>query len=296
MALRTLLAQAQQRLAAVLDLPADEVRIEAQILLREALGRVSRAWLLTHDNDQPTPEQQKAFASLLERRLAGEPVAYILGRREFFGLDFTLTPDVLIPRPDTETLVEAALSLIPDGVPWRVLDLGTGSGAIAIAIASQRPLAAVTAVERSETALAVARSNAVRLLAPSPQPCPVKGEMVGNLRLRCSDWFSSLAGEMFDLIVSNPPYIAEADAHLDAGDLRFEPRSALASGSDGLDDIKRIVNAAPAHLQPGGWLLLEHGHDQAEWVATLLGEAGFVGIHHASDLAGIRRVTQGRKP
>lgn len=298
MALRTLLAQAQQRLARALDLPADEARIEAQILLREALGRVSRAWLLTHDNDQPTPAQQQAFEHLLERRLAGEPVAYILGRREFFGLDFSLTPDVLIPRPDTETLVEAALARIPDGKSCRVLDLGSGSGAIAIAIASQRPRASVTAVERSETALAVARSNAVRLLAPSPQPSPVKGEgeMVGNLRLRRSDWFLALAEEMFDLIVSNPPYIAEADAHLNAGDLRFEPRSALAAGSDGLDDIRRIVHAAPAHLLPGGWLLLEHGHDQAERVAALLGEAGFVGIHHASDLAGIRRVTQGRKP
>lgn len=293
MNLRALLAQAQQQLAAALGLPADEARSEAQILLRAALGDVSRAWLLAHDSDTLTSAQDHTYQQLLARRLAGEPVAYILGRREFYGLEFTLTPDVLIPRPDTETLVEAALAHIPltpsphpspasgRGSKFRVLDLGTGSGAIAIALAVHRPLAEVVAVDRSERALAVARGNAQALHA-------------GNLQLRQSDWFSALAGEKFDCIVSNPPYIAQDDEHLNQGDLRFEPRSALASGTDGLDDIRRIVAEAPQYLNQNGWLLLEHGYDQAEQVAQLLQAAGYTHTGHAADLAGIRRVTYGR--
>jgi release factor glutamine methyltransferase len=288
---QALLIEARQQLIANLGLPADEARVDAQILLQHALN-VTRAWLIARTDQALDSEQQARFASLLQRRLRGEPVAYILGNREFYGLDLSVAPGVLIPRPDTETLVEAALGLIPENAPpsqptagrahpLRVLDLGTGSGAIAIAIAVHRPEAAVTAVDQSEAAVAIARQNADKLGA-------------ANLRLLRSDWFSELGGATFDLIVSNPPYIADSDPHLSEGDLRFEPSSALASGADGLDDIRRIVAAAPAHLERGGWLLLEHGYDQAERVAYLLSDAGFSNVCHVRDLAGIQRITLGR--
>jgi len=275
--------KAKQQLATTLNLPADEAAIEAQILLRHILGNVSRAWLISHEEQALTTEQQALFNGQLQRRLQGEPIAYILGQREFYGLEFSLTSDVLIPRPDTETLVEAALQRIPPDQPCRVLDLGTGSGAIAIAIATQRPQASVIAVDRSEPALKVARHNAERL-------------GTDNLQLLQSNWFSALAGQAFDVIVSNPPYIAEADPHLQQGDLRFEPASALASGRDGLDDIRTIVAQAPGFLAQGGWLLLEHGYDQAEQVAGLLKQAEFDTIGHAVDLEGIPRVTRGKLP
>lgn len=285
---QALLTEARQQLVQTLQLPADEARVDAQTLLRHALG-VTRAWLIAHADHALGSEEQARFDNLLQRRLRGEPVAYILGSREFYGLDFSVAPGVLIPRPDTETLVEAALQLIPENTlsshPFstsgRVLDLGTGSGAIAIAIAVNRPDSTVTAVDQSEAAVAIARQNAEKLGAT-------------NLRLLQSDWFSALTGECFDFIVSNPPYIADADPHLSQGDLRFEPSSALASGTDGLDDIRRIVATAPAHLERGGWLLLEHGYDQAERVAGLLKEAGYTEIGHATDLAGIQRVTLGK--
>jgi len=281
--LRALLMKAKQQLATTLNLPADEAAIEAQILLRHILGNVSRAWLISREEQALTTEQQALFNGQLQRRLQGEPIAYILGQREFYGLEFSLTSDVLIPRPDTETLVEAALQRIPPDQPCRVLDLGTGSGAIAIAIATQRPQASVIAVDRSEPALKVARHNAERL-------------GTDNLQLLQSDWFSALAGQAFDVIVSNPPYIAEAAPHLQQGDLRFEPASALASGRDGLDDIRTIVAQAPGFLAQGNWLLLEHGYDQAAQVAGLLKQAGFDTIGHATDLAGIQRVTLGNFP
>ena len=279
---QALLSKARQQLAQDLGLPADEARVDAQTLLRHALN-ASRAWLIAHADQPLTNEEQACFDSLLQRRLKGEPVAYILGRREFYGLEFIVAPGVLIPRPDTETLVDAALKLIPEtsSASWRILDLGVGSGAIAIAIAVNRPDAQVTGIEQSAEALAITRKNA-ELLAAS------------NLRLLQSDWFSAVEGETFDIIVSNPPYIAAADPHLEQGDLRFEPPSALASGADGLNDIRRIVALAPAHLNHDGWLLLEHGYDQAERVAGLLKEAGFSEIGHAADLAGIQRVTLGR--
>jgi release factor glutamine methyltransferase len=290
---QALLTEARQQLVQTLQLPADEARVDAQTLLRHALG-VTRAWLIAHADHALGSEEQARFNSLLQRRLRGEPVAYILGSREFYGLDFSVAPGVLIPRPDTETLVEAALRLIPEtspspqpapasgrGSPLRILDLGTGSGAIAIAIAVNRFDTAVTATDQSGAALTIARENAEKLGAT-------------NLRLLKSDWFSALKDELFDIIVSNPPYIAEADPHLSQGDLCFEPSSALASGADGLDDIRLIIADTPAHLERGGWLLLEHGYDQAERVAGLLKEAGFTEIGHATDLGGIQRVTLGR--
>jgi len=266
-----------KRLEAALNLDADSARIEVQCLLQAVL-QVNRAYLLTHPKHILDAEQQMRYAALFERRLRGEPIAYILGGREFFGLNFKVTPATLIPRPDTELLVELALQRIPQRS--RVLDLGTGSGAIALSIAHARPDIEVTAVDASQEALDVAQENARRL-------------NIGNARLLRSDWFSALAGERFDLIVSNPPYIADGDAHLAQGDLRFEPRAALASGADGLDDIRRIVAGAKQHLNPGGWLLFEHGYDQAARVRELLSTAGYAKVFSARDLAGIERVSGG---
>jgi len=277
---QALLSQAQGSIAQALGLPEAEARIEAQTLLRHALGEVSRAWLIAHQHDLLQTAQIEQFQALLNRRLAGEPVAYILGHREFYGLDFIVSPDVLIPRPDTETLVEAALQHIPQQQPCRVLDLGTGSGALAIAIASQRPDAEVTAVDSAGAALAMARANAEKSQTP-------------NVHLLQSDWFAGLGNETFDVIVSNPPYIAESDTHLAQGDLRFEPANALVSGKDGLDSIRHIVGAAPRHMNAGGWLLLEHGYDQAQAVAELMKCGGFTQIESRPDLAGVLRVTLG---
>ncbi len=223
---------------------------------------------------------KRCYDALLERRLQGEPVAYILGEREFFGLKFKVTPDTLIPRPDTELLVELALQHMPENKGWRVLDMGTGSGAIALSIAHSRPDAEVTAADASGAALDVARENAGRL-------------GVRNISFLQSDWFSALSGQRFDLIVSNPPYIAAADRHLTQGDVRFEPLSALASGADGLDDIRKIVGQAGAYLEHGAWLLLEHGYDQAAQVRDLLHQNGFVEIFSEKDIAGIDRVSGG---
>ncbi|GBG13678.1 release factor glutamine methyltransferase [Novimethylophilus kurashikiensis] len=278
-----LLSQARQCLAERLQLPETEARIEAQLLLSRALGGVSRAWLITHEQDTPALDQHQTFESLLERRLNGEPVAYLLGQREFFGLPFNVTPAVLIPRPDTEILVETALALIPDQQAMRVLDMGVGSGAIAIAIAKNRPQTQVVGIDRSEAALEVAKANAEALDAP-------------NADFLLSHWFSSLGGEEFDVIVSNPPYIAAGDPHLAQGDLRFEPSSALASGTDGLNDIREIVAQAPGHLKSQGWLLLEHGYDQAKKVADLMRANSFIEVRSVADLSGILRVTLGQRP
>lgn len=282
MQVQALLEAARQRLGANLALDAYDARLEAQLLLQSVL-QVNRAWLLAHAGEALNREQQARFQHLLQRRCTGEPVAYILGRREFYGLALTVTPDTLIPRPDSETLVEAALARIPGQQACCVLDLGTGSGAIAIAIAAHRPQAVVTAVDSSAAALDVARHNAERL-------------GLDNLHSLLSNWFAQLPAQTFDVIVSNPPYIAEQDPHLTQGDLRFEPRRALASGPDGLDDIRRIVTAAPAYLKPQGWLMLEHGHDQAQPVAQLLERTGFCEISSRADLGGQLRVTGGRWP
>ncbi len=288
--IQSLLNHDKAALEAALGLDAGSARIEVQCMLQAVL-QVNRAYLLTHPEQILDAEQQTHYAALLERRLRGEPLAYLLGEREFYGLNFRVTPATLIPRPDTELLVEVALQRVPQPSPqpspacgrgglFRVLDLGTGSGAIALSIAHARADIEVTAVDASPDALDVARENAQRL-------------NIGNAHLLRSDWFAALADERFDLIVSNPPYIADGDAHLAQGDLRFEPRGALASGADGLDDIRRIVADAKQHLNAGGWLLFEHGHDQAERARKLLRQNGYAEVFSARDLAGIERVSGG---
>ena len=283
---------------------ADIAKQEAQLLLRHVLN-VNRAWLISHENDALQANIHAAFEALLKRRLNGDPIAYILGTREFYGLKLMVTADTLIPRADTETLVETALAKIPfmvrqahhernisnsvrpEPVEGRthsqhtILDLGTGSGAIALAIAKHRPQAHVTALDASQAALDIAIENAQNL-------------NITNVKFILSDWFSALTNEKFDVIVSNPPYIEADDVHLKQGDLRFEPISALASGADGLDAIRHIIKDAPPHLYPHGWLLLEHGYNQASQVAALLKQAGFSEVSHAKDISGIDRVTIGR--
>ena len=282
MILVDLLKAAQQSISVSLAMSLDATAIDARLLLQHSL-KVDHAWLIGHINDELTDAQSESFQQLLTRRLKGEPVAYILSVREFYGLPLKTTPATLIPRPDTETLVEAALDKLPDNQNLKVLDLGTGTGAIALAIAKNHPQAQVTAVDFSDEALSIAKENAQNL-------------DLADVRFMQSDWFSSLQGEKFDLIVSNPPYIAENDAHLTQGDLRFEPLTALASGRDGLDDIRLIIQEAPSHLSPNGWLMLEHGYDQAEKVAELLTLSGFDQVSHVKDLSGMLRVTLGRMP
>jgi len=256
-------------------------RIDAQLLLLHALARpdAGRAWLLAHDTDALDPAVHAQFLALCQRRTAGEPVAYLTGRKEFYGLPLQVDARVLDPRPDTETLVDWALEVIAPLPAPSVLDLGTGSGAIALALQHQHPTAQVLAVDASADALAVAQANAQRLALP--------------VRFLQGHWLAAVPGR-FEAIVSNPPYIAAADPHLAA--LIHEPLQALASGTDGLDDIRTIIAQAPAHLQPGGWLLLEHGHDQAGAVRALLQAQGFAQVQSRNDLAGIARCTGGQWP
>jgi release factor glutamine methyltransferase len=254
-------------------------RLDAQLLLAAVLER-PRTWLLAHDDVCLPAEAEIRWRALLARRAAGEPLAYLLGEKEFHGLALEVSPAVLVPRPDTETLVEWALELLPAAAAATVVDLGTGSGAIALALARSRPLVRVTAVDASESALAVARRN---------------GQRHGlAVRWLAGDWFAGLAGERFGLIVSNPPYIVEGDPHLAA--LRHEPIEALTSGADGLNALRRIITAAPMHLEPGGWLLLEHGHDQAEAVCALLARAGLSDPRTRRDLAGLPRCSGAQMP
>ncbi|SIT16160.1 peptide chain release factor N(5)-glutamine methyltransferase [Achromobacter sp. MFA1 R4] len=257
-------------------------RLEVRMLLEHVLDK-PRAWLLAHDTDALAPEAAAAYEALALRRLAGEPMAYLLGRREFMGHMFRVTPDVLIPRPDTEVLVETALESVAGVVGPAVLDLGTGSGAIAISIALARRDARVMASDVSAAALAVAAGNAWDLTAA--------------VRFVEGSWYEAVpAGEGFDLIVSNPPYVASDDPHLEQGDVRFEPRGALTDGAGGLDDLARIIQGADAHLKPGGALWMEHGWDQAQAVRDMLVQAGFEGVHSRKDLAGIERISGGRLP
>ena len=256
--------------------------VDAEFLLVHVL-RKPRSWLFAHREDAVPHEAAEAFEALVRRRVAGEPVAYLTGRRGFWRFDLAVTPDTLIPRPETELLVELALERLPADRDLRVADLGTGSGAIAIALAYERPRARVVASDASPRAVAVARENAVAL-------------GLANLTVAEGDWFAPLAGERFHLVASNPPYIALGDPHLSDGDLRFEPETALSSGADGLDAIRRIAADAPAHLESGGWLLLEHGWDQGAAVRELLMLAGFEQVATERDLEGRDRVTLGRKP
>ncbi len=273
-----LLVRDVPRLGEALGLEPAEARLEIRVLLGHALG-VTRAWLIAHEHDELQTVLLEKYEALLARRLSGEPVAYILGEKEFFGRGFKVSPDVLVPRPETELLVELALEKLSADKPARVLDLGTGSGCIAITLALQRPDCGVTAVDQSAPALAVAKQNAVHL-----------GAKLGFYQ---GSWYQALpAGtEKFDLIVSNPPYVAEGDPHLAA--LAHEPASALASGADGMADIRHIVEGAPAWLKPGGWLMFEHGWDQGEACRGVLEAAGFAGVETRADLAGIGRVSLG---
>ncbi|MGU9806488.1 MAG: peptide chain release factor N(5)-glutamine methyltransferase [Pseudomonas rhizophila] len=256
-------------------------RLDAELLLAAALGK-SRSFLHTWPERIVPSEAALLFSEYLRRRRSGEPVAYILGQQGFWNLDLEVAPHTLIPRPDTELLVETALALLP-AAPARVLDLGTGSGAIALALASERPAWTVTAVDRVLEAVALAERNRQRL-------------DLRNVTVLSSHWFSALDDERFELIISNPPYIAATDPHLAEGDVRFEPASALVAGHDGLDDLRTIIAQAPDHLGAGGWLMLEHGYDQADAVRDLLQTQGFTEVHSRKDLGGHERISLGRLP
>ncbi len=263
--------------------PDGSSQLEAAVLLCHLLEK-PRSHLYAWPEKRLSNTQYQAYRALLERRRKGEPIAYITGRREFWSLELEVTPATLIPRPDTELLVELALTHIPQKSHCRIVDLGTGSGAIALAIAGERPDCEIHATDRSSTALAVARKN---------------GEKLGfaNVHFHLGSWFEALpVHDRFRLILSNPPYIPNNDPHLAQGDLSSEPREALAAGHDGLDDIRKITTAAHNHLLPGGWLLLEHGFDQAAAVQALLLEAGLTEVLSHRDLAGHERITEGRLP
>ncbi|CRP67033.1 peptide chain release factor N(5)-glutamine methyltransferase [Stenotrophomonas maltophilia] len=276
--LRQVVADASARLGGV------DARHEAELLLLHVLER-PRSWLFAHATDPLAANDQAAFEALLARRVAGEPVAYLTGCRGFWTLDLEVDPATLIPRPETELLVELALERLPPDQALQLADLGTGSGAIALALASERPRAQVLATDASPGALAVAARNAAR-------------HELDNVRFAEGghDWYAPLQGVRFDLIASNPPYIASNDPHLEQGDLRFEPSTALASGMDGLDDIRRIVEGGQAHLRPGGWLLIEHGWDQGAAIRALFEATGFAEVQTVQDLEQRDRITLGRRP
>lgn len=255
--------------------------LEVRALLRHIL-QCPASWLIAHDDAQLTAAQLSAYQTLLQRRVDGQPLAYLVGYREFFGREFHVAPGVLIPRADTEILVETALEKLTRISQPHLLDLGTGSGILAITLAKEIPAASVTAVDASPAALAIAEKNAAALDA--------------RVTFILSDWFNHLPTARYDLIVSNPPYIRDQDPHLAQGDLPFEPLSALASGADGFNDLRRIIAQAEQYLAPQGWLLLEHGYDQASEVRQLLSQHGFTSVQSWCDLAGIERVSGGQCP
>jgi release factor glutamine methyltransferase len=253
-------------------------RLEAELLLCSSLG-CERAWLIAHAEEAIDSSRARSAHARFARRRAGEPVSYITGRREFYGLAMRVSPEVLIPRPETERLVELALERLPLGAPGRVLEIGTGSGAIAIALASERPGLAIVATDVCEAALALARWNA--------------HDHGAEIDFVLSDWFGALGPERFDLIVSNPPYVAAGDAHLERGDLRFEPRLALVGGEDGLACIREIAVCAQNWLRPNGWLLMEHGYDQGDRCVELFSALGYTDVADFHDLAGQPRACAG---
>ena len=274
-----LVDDATVRIAAALRLEKRDARLDARVLAAHVLS-VDAAWLIAHDTDTPSEALVSTFERVLSSRLEGVPIAYLVGAREFYGRRFEVSPDVLIPRPATERLVELALARIPADQPVDVLDLGTGSGCIAITLALERPLAHVTALDRAPSALTTAQRNA--------ENHHVRAEFLA------SNWFTAVSERRFDLIVSNPPYIRATDPHLARGDLRFEPAAALAAGDDGLSDLRQLASGAAAHLKPGGVLLLEHGYDQGEPVRNLLRMNGFPHPATWTDLGGIERVSGGQ--
>ena len=273
----TALQHATQRLTHVTD----TARQNAETLLGFVL-HCTRSHLHTWPERLLDEDQAHLYSTLIERHAAGEPVAYLTGQREFWSMTLEVTRDTLIPRPETELLVELALQRIPANSTWRILDLGTGSGAIALAIARERPNCHVIATDRSPATLAVARRNAATLGIP-------------NIEFRAGDWFTPLQGETLHIIISNPPYVSTLDPRLTESDIRFEPLCALASGADGLDDIRAIAEAACHHLITGGWLLLEHGYDQGTAVLQILHDYGYQDVSNSQDLAGIDRVVSGLK-
>ncbi|MEM1112010.1 MAG: peptide chain release factor N(5)-glutamine methyltransferase [Pseudomonadota bacterium] len=271
--------QVRELLARATELPGAEARREAEVLLGHSLGK-PRSWLYAWPEAEVGEAERAHFERLLDARASGQPIAYLTGRREFWSLDLAVSPATLIPRPETETLVQWALEL-PLTEPCRALDLGTGSGAIALALLSERPAWHITGVDSSKDALALARDNARYL-------------ELGQLEFLQSDWFAQLEGRRFELLVSNPPYVADSDPHLSRGDLRFEPRSALAAKKSGLADLQLIISQASGYLERPGWLLLEHGYEQGAPVRDMLGAAGFVEVETRLDAAGLERVTGGR--
>ncbi len=268
--------------ARLLSAHTEAARLEAEILLAEILQR-PRSYLFAWPERVLSPAEDAAYAALLVRRIAGEPVAYLTGTREFWSLALEVSPAVLIPRPETELLVELALEYCRPDVPARIADLGTGSGAIAVALAHAAPSWQIVATDRSAAALAIAEGNAQRL-------------GLGNIRFRSGDWCAALPAGEFDLIVSNPPYLAADDPHLQRDGLPFEPQSALVAGADGLDDLRRICADARTHLTRGGWLLLEHGYTQAPAVQAMLTAGGYIEVASRRDWAGQPRATLGRIP
>lgn len=274
--IRDLLEQATQLISG------PDARLEAEVLLAHVLDR-PRSHLLAWPEKVPGSDQQAHFRELVDRRAGGEPVAYLVGEREFWSLPVGVTPATLIPRPETEILVATALEILPSGEHLEVADLGTGSGAIALAIAHERPACRILASDISAAALEVAARNARRL-------------GLNNIEFVKGGWCEALGEQQFDLIVSNPPYIPRHDGHLERGDVRFEPPGALAAGDEGMDDLARIARCARAHLVANGWLMLEHGHDQAAGVRRLLAEHGYSDIQSRRDYSGHERVTGGRQP
>lgn len=269
-----------QLLAQATRIDSPTAQLDAELLLAFVLNK-PRSYLYTWPDKTISAEQEAAYQALFARRLQGEPVAYLLGRQGFWTLDLQVAEHTLIPRADTEVLIEAALQVAAVNHPLQVLDLGTGSGAIALALASECPQWQLTGVDRIESAVALAQSNQQQL-------------QLTNVQFLHSYWFSALTEQHYDLIISNPPYIAENDPHLAQGDVRFEPLSALISGPDGLDDLRFIIAQAPAYLVADGWLLLEHGFDQAAVVRDLLTQAGFVDVSSQRDLGGHERISLGR--